>query len=114
MTLDSIRIWLQIVAALIGIFIFVNQIYVRRRLVKRNLSEWKDNIKNIADSEKTKRFGLWFLLSMQVFMAAVSASVIVLLLSFDALPRSYVIAVVIFSASFFYWLSEIITDWAKL
>jgi hypothetical protein len=114
MTLDTIRIWLQIGAALIGIFVFINQIYVRRRLVKRNLSEWKDKIKSIADSEKTKRFGLWILLTMQVFMATASVLAVALLLSFDALPRPYVIAVVIFSASFFYWLNEIITDWTKL
>ena len=114
MTLDSIRIWLQIIAALIGIFVFANQLYVRRRLVKRNLSEWKDKLHNIANSDKTKRAGLWALLTMQVFMAAVSALVVVLLLSFDALPRPYVVAVVLFAASFFYWLNEIITDWNKL
>ena len=114
MTLDSIKAWLQILAALISIFFFVNKLYVRRRLVKRNFSEWKDKSKNLASSEKTKRVGLWTLLAIEIFMAAVSAFVVALLLFFDALPRPYVVAVVFFFASFFYWLNEIITDSKKL
>lgn len=114
MTLDSIRIWLQIIAALISIFVFANQLYVRRLMVRKNLSEWKDKLRNIASSDKTKRAWLWALLAMQVVMAVISALVVAILLSFDVLPRPYVVAALLFAASFFYWLNEIITDWKKL
>ena len=104
MDFETIKNILHFLAILIAIFIGLNTIFTRRRLISRNYVEISGRLRGIANWQSWKQ---WILVAADGYMALMSLAGGLLLLLPPSLPRAGVLLAVFFMLSFCYWVQQI-------
>lgn len=107
MEFEQVRSTLQIIASIMTIFLSLNQMYVRRRLIRTNLRTLSNTISGAINWDVVIHR---FLISCYFFMSVMSILLLMVLFYPASLPRAGVLFACFFSFASFFWLKELFRE----